>query len=127
MDKQAAFAIFTDQEDTKLAVQSLKKLGFAKEQMRVFHPKPNGERDFIQAQKYQWKTGALLGAALGALVAITFYALVALDVIPLFSPVRFSLFGRIMSFLATVIFGSAAGTAIGVLVGIGTPEPVAKR
>ncbi len=120
--RKATFAIYRTRDEIRMAVRTLLRLGFKNKNLSVLQPIRNGGgRDFPNVQKNQLQNGAIFGAILGAFVAGTVY----LFLNPSLSDSSF-----VRSSLAVfgiMILGALAGIACGALVGIGTPDPVAKR
>jgi hypothetical protein len=115
--KDATFAIYRTREEIKVAARSFAKLGFENSAIWVFQSKPRGSKDFSQVQKYQFKTGAVIGALVGAALSIGFFMLINTETINN----RWVLMS--VGVLIAGLFGAAGGT----LVGVGTPDPAAKR
>ncbi len=115
--KDASFAIYRNRDEIRIAVRSLLKLGFQNSDLMIFQAKHGGAQDFQQVQKYQIKKGAILGAPIGAIIlgGIGFAAGGQLSGSPL----------GIMA--AAAALGLVLGAVCGTLVGIGTPDPAAKR
>jgi hypothetical protein len=114
--KDATFAIYRNEEEIKLAIQSFLQLGFDRSELWAFQSKLHGAKDFSQVQKYQFKKGAFIGAVFGVLVGA--FAMLA----------RGELVANHWTLMILGVFaGGVLGAAIGTLVGIGTPDPAAKR
>ncbi len=115
--KDATFAIYRDRAEIKVAVHSLIELGFNKSTITTFQSKCGGSKDFSQVLKYQFKNGAVIGAIVGTVLGSVFFAIA-----------NGELFGsRLIMMLVDILFGGLLGAAGGTLVGIGTPDPAAKR
>jgi hypothetical protein len=111
------FAIFRNRDEVKVAVHSFLKLGFNKSALWVFQSKLNHSKDFFQFPKYQVKTCLGIGAIVGAIIVGTI-ATVSIG----------ELSGGLWTMMAVGIpFGALFGAAAGTLVGIGIPDPAAKR
>jgi len=115
--KDATFAIYRDREEIKIALQSFRKLGFNNSALWAFQPKPKGSKDFNQVQKYQFKNGALMGAIWGAALVGALFVFIDTEQVG----------GQLMMITMGVFIGALFGAVAGILVGIGTPDPAAKR
>jgi uncharacterized membrane protein len=115
--KDATFAIYRNQDEIKVAIHSFVKLGFNKSALWAFQSKRNGSKDFSQVQKYQFKNGAIIGAAVGAILIGGFFMFVDKELIG----------SRLIMIFVGIFIGALLGAAGGFLVGIGTPDPAAKR
>jgi hypothetical protein len=115
--QDATFAIYRSREEIKKAVQSFTKFGFDKSSLLVFQSNPNGSKDFTQVLKYQFKNGAIIGAIAGAeiLGAIAISGTGVMDG------------SKWIILTGGILVGGILGAAAGTLVGIGTPDPAAKR
>ncbi|MBN8538174.1 MAG: hypothetical protein J0M15_14065 [Deltaproteobacteria bacterium] len=115
--QDATFAIYRSREEIKKAVQSFTKFGFDISSLLVFQSKRNGSKDFSQVQKYQLKNGAIIGAIAGAAIvgAIALSGIGGLNG------------GRWIMLTGGIIVGGILGATAGTLVGVGTPDPAAKR
>ena len=112
--KKATFAIYKTRDEIRIAMRTLIKLGFKLKNLAVLQPKVGGDKDFPQVQQNQVKNGAVCGAILGAFAAGSLYLFLG--------PAGSNLAG-----FGAILLGAVAGAACGALVGIGTPDPVAKR
>jgi hypothetical protein len=126
-DKDAVFAIYRNRNEIKMAIHALRRLGHNERDMWAFQSKPKGERDFAQVQKYQIKKGALLGAVVGVTLAIALCLLVSVELVHLGPSFRFFREHALLSTVAVILLGTIWGTGTGALIGIGTPDPAAKR
>jgi hypothetical protein len=115
--KDATFAIYRTREEIKVAVHSFVKLGFKKSALWVFQSKANGSKDFSQFQKYQFKNGAAIGALAGAIILGAVFMVAARHIND----------NRWLLMTGGIVFGGLLGAAAGTLIGIGTPNPAAKR
>lgn len=123
----AAFAIFRDKNEVKIAINSLKKLGFNERNFRILSPHKQGNKDFVSEQKNQVITGAIIGAVIGAFLSCIVSLLMIFNIIPLPLSLEDSGAGKIFIMFASVGFGILFGAGGGALVGIGTPFTVSKR
>jgi Protein of unknown function (DUF3341) len=124
---EATFAVYQNRDEIKIAIRALQKSGFEYAEMQIFQPKKGGAKDFHQVQKYQIKTGIVIGAVLGVLAGIVLCTLVGLKVIPLIHAPKFSMMSALFTIAAVLVFGAFMGAGAGALVGMGTPDPAAKR
>lgn len=113
----ATFAIYRDQGEIKIALQSLKKLGFIKTAMSVYQTKKYGSKDFPQVQKFQYIYSSIIGSVIGIFIASGFFIFAKVDYVG----------SRFIFIILGIFFGGLLGAAGGLLVGIGTPDPAAKR
>lgn len=124
----ALFGIFRQRAEVAEAIAMLKKVGFSSKDILVMFPEQKGAQDFPQVQKNQIRSGALIGAIVGIVVVGTIGGFVAAGA---FSSLSFSgngpMMGPILVITLSVVIGAIAGAACGTLVGIGTPDPAAKR
>jgi hypothetical protein len=118
IQKNATFAIYENLEQAKKTVGLLLKLGFTKADIWIYQAKQDGSKDFAQVQRSQFKNGALIGALTGAAFAVGLF---------LFGTEFLASSIWIVKFVGVIVAGAALGAACGFLVGIGTPDPVAKR
>jgi len=125
----ALFGIFKKRSEIDEAIQMLKKVGFASKDITIMFPEEQGPQDFPQVQKNQLFNGALLGAIVGVIVVGTIGGFMAAGAFPSFSfsNSNTSMAGPILTVILSVFIGGVAGGACGLLVGIGTPDPAAKR
>lgn len=123
----AAFAIFRDKNEVKIAINALKKLGFNERNIKILSPHKKGTKDFVSEQKNQIITGAIIGAIIGAVVSCIISLLIIFNIIPLHFSLEDSGAGKILIMFASIGFGILFGAGGGALVGIGTPFTVSKR
>lgn len=113
----ATFAIYRNRADVLVALNSFLGHGFRSSALWVFQSKRDGAKDFSQVQRCQLKTGALIGALVGAIAVGGFFAFGMSD------PVG----GRWLMLFVGVFVGGLFGAAAGTLVGVGTPDSAGKR
>ena len=119
--KKATFAIYKTRDEIRMAVRALLRLGFKNKNLAVLQPIRQGAKDFPHVQKNQFKNFAAYGSIVGAFIAGTGYLFLSETT----SDANF--IQSTFALLGVMILGGIAGTAFGALVGIGTPDPVAKR
>lgn len=121
----SAFGLYTNTRDAQIAIDQFEKNGFESEDISLLAPERSGHHDFVYEQKTSLKDGAVIGAVGGLLFfgfagflwGISGRSMVTDDSLPIW-------------FISTSIgcvMGLLFGTAAGALVGIGTPQSVAKR
>ncbi len=128
-DNKALFAVYRSMKEVKITINSLKRFGFDEQDFSVLRPLHDGSKDFphLQFQNHQLKNGALVGAILGIITVGLFYIFATNGVSPFTIFSAFSMSGGVVTMFLGVLLGSLVGAGIGVLVGIGTPDPAGKR
>ncbi len=114
---EATFAIYRDREEIKTALRSFVKLGFNRSDILTFQAREHGSKDFGQIQKYQFKTGAIVGAIFGSILvggSFVFFNFATMS-------------SRWFLIIPGIFIGAVVGAAGGMLVGIGIPDTAAKR
>lgn len=127
-ESKAAFGVFRGRNEVSAAQSALVTNGFSRADISVMYPPRRERKDFLQLQKNSIRSGAFIGAAIGALVFLvvfipmgmqTTYFNVAANSMMVSEQVLLVIGGL----LGSVIFGAASGA----LVGIGTPQVASKR
>jgi len=124
---KAIFAIYRNMSEVRIALNSLKRFGFQEKSLEVLRPLHDGAKDFAQIQINQLRNGALVGAILGAMTVTVFYFFAKSGISPFSIFATFSMTSGVLTALAAIVFGCLVGAGVGTLVGIGTPDPLAKR
>ncbi len=127
MAHSAIFGIYRDKNEIKNAIHALKKLGFKDKKISVLFPEHEGAKDFAQVQNNELLRGAGYGAFIGVAVVAAFDLLFYAGLINSPSLDALPSLHSSMAITVSVFFGMVIGACCGILVGIGTPEPVAKR
>lgn len=128
-DNKALFAIYRSMNEVRIVMNSLKRFGFAEKDLAVLRPLHDGPKDFsqLQFQNNQLRNGAIAGGILGVITTGLFYIFATNGVSPFTIFSQFSMSGGILTVLFSILLGSLIGAGVGVLVGIGTPDPTGKR
>jgi len=121
-NRQSLFAMFVNRGEAEAARNSLKKNDFADEDIALLMPNTSGKRDFVYNQSTSIKFGASIGAVFG------FFLLGFVGLYMGWShPEEMGMSSWIVSVVVASFIGLVFGTAIGALVGIGTPRTAGKR
>lgn len=127
-DNKAAFGIYRSRREVSSAVKKLASEGFDKSDLLILVPPVEKRPDLPQQQRNLIRTGSVIGGIIGSIIMFLFSWLSVSQIlhIPgfanlllLWSPALILLFGT--------LFGLCIGAGSGALIGIGTPEPLAKR
>ena len=121
----ATFGIYKNEAEIKIARDELVKSGFSASQISVMYPRKSGPKDFSQVQRNQFKTGAMLGAPIGAILIGIFGVTMAVGITPALGVLTYLSPGWIIFF--SVIGGAIVGAVAGALIGAGTPVPAGQR
>lgn len=123
----AVFGIYPNRESVEEAVAELRAAGFRDADTSVFFAENAGTKDFAHEKGSKAPEGFMAGAGTGALVGGALGWLVAIGVwaIPDLEPITAG--GPVMALLAGFGAGGTVGGAIGMLVGLAMPEYEAKR
>jgi hypothetical protein len=125
-DNRAIFAIYQTKSEVKEAIRALRKIGFNENDLAASQPIKDGAQDFPQVQKNQIRNGAFFGAILGAFIVGGIYLYMSTRSTALVGS-EYLMMNSIFAAVSSIVLGALAGAACGTLVGIGTPDPAAKR
>ncbi len=115
-NQNATFAIYHDRKEIRQAVRSFTKLGFDESDLWAFQARESGSKDFSKVQKFHFTKGAIGGAIVGLILVGVFLSIADRE-----------LLSSRWLILGIVLIGGLFGAAAGTLIGIGTPDPTAKR
>jgi hypothetical protein len=127
MANTAVFGIYTDINNTELAVEDMKNSGFRNTDISVLLPENVGTKDLAFLKGTKSPEGTAAGAATGAVVGGVFGWLLGIGALAIPGLGPFIAAGPIMAALAGVGAGGAVGGLTGALIGMGIPEYEAKR
>jgi hypothetical protein len=121
--------VFRDREAARSAVNELRRLGFAEDQIGLITRDPSagevtGETATGVVEGSKWEEGAATGVAAGAGVGALWALGIAASVLPPIGPVVAG--GLLASVLASAAGGAAIAGLVGALVGLGIPEEEAR-
>jgi len=127
MADKAVFGIAKDESQAIRIADNLKAAGFSENDVSVLLPDKAGTRDFAHEQHTKAPEGAATGAGAGAVLGGALGWMVAIGSLAIPGLGPFLAAGPIMAALAGAAGGAAAGGLTGALVGMGIPEYEAKR
>jgi hypothetical protein len=123
----AVFGIYASQSDADIAVNRLKLTGFRDTDVSGLFPETAGTKDLALEKNTKAPEGATVGAACGAVAGGILGWLVGAGTLTIPELAPFVAAGPLLSLLSGIGAGGALGGLTGAIVGLGTPEYVAKR
>lgn len=128
----ATFGIYRTRAQINRALSLLNTSGLGRERISMLFPDHIGDQDFAQVQKSEALKYAKFGGLTGIIVASTVSTLMAIGVLggegSMFGDTtRFSTGIRLMLVCGGAFAGLILGTAVGAMVGIGTPKRAGRR
>ncbi len=128
-ETNAIFALYRRRKRAEEAKKLLIAAGFADNQICLYLPPDEGAKNFHENVRTSWRTGAIIGAAVGASAFLLVGLALSLNLIHLPGHFEASIpvLVRIVLIFVVAALGGLAGAAAGTLVGFGTPESAAPR
>ena len=127
-ENKAVFGIFKRPDQIDVAKTQLGKLGFSRSDIATMQPRYNGSKDFSQHPGTMLRPFALIGAIIGSFIFVTVGVVFSLKMTPVsFLQGESSTTAQLITVVACLFGGILAGSAIGALVGIGTPRRAGQR
>jgi hypothetical protein len=123
----AVLGIYKDRAMVADAIALLRSKGYRPEDIAVLLPDNSGSKDFGHEKRTKGLEGAAAGSALGAITGAAIGWLVSSGTLPVASLEPLARVGTLIGILAAAGCGAAIGWVIGLFLGLGTPEYVAKR
>jgi hypothetical protein len=123
----SVFGIGNSESQIRTAIDRLKAVGFAENDISVLFPDKSTTRDFAIKHNTKVGEGTAVGGVAGGAAGMTVGLLAGLGALAIPGLGPFLAAGPIMAALAGGAAGSMAGGLVGALVGMGIPEFEAKR
>jgi hypothetical protein len=124
---QSVLGIYRDRATVADAIAVLNAKGYRPADIAVMLPENTGAKDFGHEKRSKGLEGAAAGSALGAITGAAIGWLVSSGVVSIASLQPLVAVGTQIAVLAAGGCGGAIGWMIGLFLGMGTPEYVAKR
>jgi hypothetical protein len=123
----SVLGIYQDRAMVADAISALCSKGYRPEDIAVLLPDNSGSKDFGHERRTKGLEGAAAGSALGAITGATIGWLVSSGTVAVASLEPLAHVDTLIAILAAAGCGAAIGWVIGLFLGMGTPEYVAKR
>lgn len=127
MGNTSVFGIYPDRITVGEAIGTLERAGYRRADIAVLIPENSGSKDFGHLKSNKGPEGAAAGAALGAATGGLVGWLVATGTLALPGLQPLAAVAPTIAALAAAGSGGALGWLIGLYLGLGVPEYVAKR
>jgi hypothetical protein len=127
MGNTSVFGIYPDRITVGEAIETLVRAGYRRADVAVLVPENSGSKDFGHVKSNRGPEGAAAGTALGAATGALIGWLVATHTVALPGLASIAALAPTMAALASAGCGGALGWLIGLYLGLGVPEYVAKR
>jgi hypothetical protein len=123
----SVMGIYPDRTTVSDALSVLHKAGYRATDISVLSSDNQGSKDFAVEKRTKALDGSAVGAAAGAVIGAAFAWLVSSQTVTIASMGPLVAAGPVLAVLAGAGTGGALGWIVGLLVGMGLPEYVAKR
>lgn len=123
----AVFGIYASQSDLDVAVNRLKHTGFRDTDISSLFPETAGTKDLALEKNTKAPEGATAGAGCGAVAGGILGWLVGAGTLTIPGLAALVAAGPLLSLLSGIGAGGSLGGLIGAILGLGSPEYVAKR
>jgi uncharacterized protein YcfJ len=127
MSKRAVFCIATSEAQAFRIIEAVKAAGFPPDDVSVLFPDHEAARDLAPEKRSKAPEGATAGSLMGGVLGGLAGWLMGMGRLAIPGLRPFIAAGPIMSALGGAAAGAAAGGLTGGLIGLGMPEPEAKR